>query len=211
MIQVRNNIFETNSSSTHCLTLMDRPMYNDWRSGKIAVSIQYIYTDEEKDANFGIDPEIKLPQNFNTSKQAQNIAKEKDGDKIYDYRYHGLSYGDKGFMRTWGNFDTEGSIVRTVLVENQIEENSKLLNNYIRKHKWYMDYLKEEGKYDLFMNLVKQYKETGEFTEDMYKMFPRHLYFKDMEYIEMLKHDDCYSPFIHVFENIVAFGYYFHS
>ena len=211
MIQVRNNIFETNSSSTHCLTLMNHQMYDDWRNKKITVSVHYIYTDEEKDLNFGNEPDIKLPLNFNTTKQAKNISKEKYGNTTYDFRYHGLSYGDKGFMRTWGNFDTEASIVRSISVENQVEENVKLLYDYTHKDKWYMDYLKKADKYEYFMELIETYAKDGKFNEDMYKMFPNYLYFKDDEYIEMLRNDDCYSPFIHVYNDIVAFGFYFHS
>ena len=207
MIQVRSNIFETNSSSTHCLTIMERPMYDNWRKNEIAISIQYIYNDEEKDKNFGVTPNIRLPKNFNTKKQAENIAKEREGKKEFYYRYSGLSNGDNGFMCTWGNFDTEAPVVRSISIDKQKDENLKLLTNYIRDSKW----LKECGEYDNFIKLINEYKEKGEFTEDMYNMFPSYLYYTADQYYEALKHDDCYSPFIHVFEKYVAFGYYFHS
>lgn len=211
MIQVRRNIFETNSSSTHCLTIMPRNMYDGWRNKQIAVSIQYIYSTDEKDKNFGRDPEIRLPLNFNTGKQAVNISKETYGNGDRYYEFCNLSNGDDGFMRTWGNFDTYAPVVRTVEIDKQVEENVKLLNDYIRTAKWYMDYLKESGQYEHFLELVKQYEETGEFTEDMYNRFPTYLYYTADEYYEFLKHDDCHSPFIHVFNDYVAFGYYFHS
>lgn len=211
MIQVRRNIFETNSSSTHCLTIMDRDMYDDWRNEQIAVSIQYVYSSDEKDKNFGRDPEIRLPLNFNTLQQAKNLSKEKYGDDQRYYEFCNLSNGDDGFMRTWGNFDTYAPVVRTIEVDKQVEENVKVLNDYIRTSKWYMDYLKELGKYEHFLELVKQYEETGEFTDEMYSAFPNYLYYKADEYYEMLSHDDCHSPFIHVFNDYVAFGHYFHS
>lgn len=211
MLQVRRNIFETNSSSTHCLTIMPRDMYDDWRNEQIAVSIQYIYNTEDKDKNFGRDPEIRLPLNFNTNKQAVNISKETYGNGDRYYEFCNLSNGDDGFMRTWGNFDTHAPVVRIIEVDKQVEENVKLLNDYIRTSKWYMDYLKESGQYEHFLELVKQYGETGEFTEDMYNKFPNYLYYKADEYYEVLKHDDCYSPFIHAFKDYVAFGYWFHS
>ena len=211
MIQVRRNIFETNSSSTHCLTIMPRDMYDDWRNEQIAVSIQYIYNTEDKDKNFGRNPEIRLPLNFNTAKQAANLSKETYGKGDRYYEFCNLSNGDDGFMCTWGNFDTYAPVVRTIEVDKQVEENVKLLNDYIRTSKWYMDYLKESGQYEHFLELVKQYGETGEFTEDMYNKFPNYLYYKADEYYEVLKHDDCYSPFIHAFKDYVAFGYWFHS
>ena len=213
MIQVRQNIFETNSSSSHCLTVMPRQMYDDWRSEQIAVSIQYVYNAEEKDKNFGKNPEIRLPLNFNTTEQAERISQENDGDKTHYYIYTGLSNGDDGFMGTSGNFDTYAPVVRTIEIDSQIEENTKLLNSYVssKDNKWYMDYLKKEGKYDDFLNLISEYENTGEFTDEMYKMFPTYLYFTPDQYREMLLHDDCYSPFIHVFNDYVAFGHYFHS
>ena len=211
MIQVRRNIFETNSSSTHCLTIMPRDMYDDWRNDQIAVSIQYVYSSDEKDKNFGRDPEIRLPLNFNTLQQAKNISKETYGNGDRYYEFCNLSNGDDGFMRTWGNFDTYAPVVRTVEIDKQVEENVKLLNDYIRTSKWYMDYLKELGQYEHFLELVKQYEETGELTEEMYGKFPNYLYYTADEYYEVLKHDDCHSPFIHAFNDYVAFGYYFHS
>ncbi len=34
MIQVRKGVFETNSSSTHCITICSEELYNKWRDGK---------------------------------------------------------------------------------------------------------------------------------------------------------------------------------
>ena len=35
MIQIRRNVFETNSSSTHTITIITEEEYNDWSSGKL--------------------------------------------------------------------------------------------------------------------------------------------------------------------------------
>ena len=35
MIQIRNNIFETNSSSVHTLTLCSQEDFNKWKQGKL--------------------------------------------------------------------------------------------------------------------------------------------------------------------------------
>lgn len=36
MKTIRHNVFETNSSSTHCLTMCRLSEYNDWEEGKLA-------------------------------------------------------------------------------------------------------------------------------------------------------------------------------
>ena len=35
MIQIRKNVFETNSSSTHSLTMCSEQEFNDWKNGKL--------------------------------------------------------------------------------------------------------------------------------------------------------------------------------
>lgn len=35
LMQMRNNVFETNSSSTHSITMVDGATYADWKAGKV--------------------------------------------------------------------------------------------------------------------------------------------------------------------------------
>lgn len=35
MIQIRNNVFETNSSMTHCLVMCDKTKYDKWAAGEM--------------------------------------------------------------------------------------------------------------------------------------------------------------------------------
>lgn len=213
MIQIRNNVFETNSSSSHSLCVMKREMYNDWKNHKIALSIHYVWGSEEKHDNFGTDikPTINLPENFNDLERAKKIAIERYNDEGKDLYFDNLQHGDNGFMRTNGNFDTYAPIVRQVEIEKQKEENIKILDNYLTSDSGYIDWLKETNKYDALVALINQYKETGEFNEDMYKSFPITLFYTPEQYETALKFDDCDSTFIHVFADVVAFGYYFHS
>ena len=216
MIQIRKNCFETNSSSTHCLSIIKRDIYNDWRNHSIALSIHYLWSHEDRDEKLGTDvkPTIKLPENSNDIKQAIALAKQLDKDCFNEYCYSNLSYGDNGFMRTNGNFDTYAPIIRVVDASKAVEENVKILREYIKEDKednWYVNYLKESNQYDEFLSLIDEYEKTGVFTEEMYKKFPNYLFYTPEEYKQMLMHDDCYSPFIHVYEDVVAMGYYFHS
>lgn len=213
MIQTRNNIFETNSSSTHCLTVMNRNMYDDWHSHKIVLSINYVWSSEDFDERLGtlIEPSINLPENFIDKNKAESLARKKYGDSYKYYYFTNLTNGDNGFMGTNGNFDTYGSIVREIPIESQKEENIKILEQYIYGDQSFINWLKENNKYEHILNLISQYKETGEFTEDMYKRFPTYLFYTPEQYADALKFDDCDSPFIHMFADVVAFGYYFHS
>lgn len=215
MIQTRNNIFETNSSSTHCLTVMKREMYDLWKDYKIALSIHYIFSAKGNDLQIGTDikPAINLPENFVSIEKAKTLSKEKEYKFDYYYYYENLRFGDNGFMGNWGNFDTYAPIVRQIDINLKKEENVKMLRYYIidERNSSYMQCLKDENRYDSFVALIDEYEKTGQFTEEMYKRFPTFLFFDYDEYIEMLKHDECHSPFIHVYADIVAFGHYFHS
>lgn len=212
MIQVRKSTFETNSSSTHCLTIMNRTLYDYWRDHTVCLSIHYAWNADESNEELGTDiMPSSLPSNFNDRKKSIQMSREKHGDENHDFYYSNLSYGDNGFMRSSGNFDSYASRIRVCSMTDQKKENIKMIDFYLNKDGWYNDYLKESGKYDHAMALLEEYKNTGKFTDEMYEHFPTTLFFTPEEYSEMQKHDDCYSPFIHVYDDVVAFGYYFHS
>lgn len=51
MKKIRSNVFETNSSSTHSITMVETEKYNDWINDKcffIPDSEQFIYISKEK-------------------------------------------------------------------------------------------------------------------------------------------------------------------
>ncbi len=215
MIQVRDSIFETNSSSTHCFTVMKRDMYELWKNYKIALSIDYIYSCNDRGYELGTDvePTINLPENFMSIERAKTLSKEREDKYDHYYDYENLRFGDNGFMRNWGNFDTYAPIVRQIDIDKKKEENVKMLRYYIsnERNSMYVQYLKEQNRYDNFVALIDEYEKTGQFTEEMYSRFPNFLFFDYDEYMTMLDYDECHSPFIHVYADIVAFGHYFHS
>jgi hypothetical protein len=53
MINVRRNIFETNSSSNHNLTIIKDEVYDKWRNHEIAIKIEYEY-DSDLDRGDGL-------------------------------------------------------------------------------------------------------------------------------------------------------------
>ena len=50
MITVRHNVFETNSSSTHSITICTRKQFDDWKAGKCFFNVEtdtFIYPNED--------------------------------------------------------------------------------------------------------------------------------------------------------------------
>ena len=215
MIQVRDGIFETNSSSTHCFTVMKRDMYELWKNYKIALSIDYVYSSIDRGYELGtdIEPTINLPENFMSIEKAKTLSKEREDEYDHYYDYANLRFGDNGFMRNWGNFDTYAPIVRQIDIDKKKEENVKMLRYYVsnERNSSFMQYLKERNRYDDLVALIDEYEKTGQFTEEMYSRFPNFLFFDYDEYMTMLDYNECHSPFIHVYADTVAFGHYFHS
>ena len=145
--------------------------------------------------------------------KAKTLSKEREDEYDHYYDYANLRFGDNGFMRNWGNFDTYAPIVRQIDIDKKKEENVKMLRYYVsnERNSSFMQYLKERNRYDDLVALIDEYEKTGQFTEEMYSRFPNFLFFDYDEYMTMLDYNECHSPFIHVYADTVAFGHYFHS
>lgn len=102
MKQVRNNVFECNSSSTHSLTMCLKNEYDDWKHGKLYLNKGgYCSYSIYKDKNFitkdeAIDiltdnkyPETKLNENELSDDMFEDILKE---NCIYTYDNYWSDY-----------------------------------------------------------------------------------------------------------------------
>lgn len=59
MRQIRRNVFETNSSSTHSITMCNANEYDDWKNGKVYFNDSWIYgTSEYQNKSFVTKEEI---------------------------------------------------------------------------------------------------------------------------------------------------------
>ena len=68
MKKIRNNVFETNSSSTHSITICSKDDYDKWVNGELFYYNDAFYTEEERnkfliDAGYS-DEEIELVKNW---------------------------------------------------------------------------------------------------------------------------------------------------
>lgn len=169
MKQTRKNLFETNSSSVHSLSLMSLDMYKPWKNGEIVVR-------------------------FELEEKGEGDHEDEDGDP------------ETGFLATWGNFFLEKSIPTSVSKEKQVEENIKLIKDFMAEKEsdtWVRSFWPGIDK-DL-----EEYENTGIMSVEIMKHSPIALYMTQDEYSESLNYDDCNSPFIYFFENNVAIGKYF--
>lgn len=74
MFNIRTNVFETNSSSTHTLVLCDKDEYTEWITGK---KLYNLYHDEphmwrvfDKEKNMYVETEKGVPPTFVTEEEA---------------------------------------------------------------------------------------------------------------------------------------------
>lgn len=104
MIQIRRNVFETNSSSTHSLTICSRDEYQDWVDGKCYWSrwsesfVSKEEVEEEfKKSSYDDFDEYLIDEGLYTFDRYDDIEMEtyeesyktKSGDEIIAFGYYG--------------------------------------------------------------------------------------------------------------------------
>lgn len=99
MKQVRLGVFETNSSSVHSMTIMDRSIFEEWKTNGLYL-------------NYGRnEPPEFLTREAVIERIGETYAKEKEwyDDEIYLFARYGWSrwedYGD-GYEVDWGFYTT---------------------------------------------------------------------------------------------------------
>ena len=104
MLQIRKNVFETNSSSTHSLTICSKDEYQDWVDGKFYWSRwnENFVSNEEveekfKKSNYDNFDEYLIDKGLYTFDRYDDIEMEtyeesyktKSGDEIIAFGYYG--------------------------------------------------------------------------------------------------------------------------
>jgi hypothetical protein len=98
MIQVRKSIFETNSSSTHSLTLCDESEFEKWKNGELVFDY---YNDELVEITPQIqeaidngDDDFKTYSEFFSGLDYETFRQKtttKSGDKVVAFGYYGYN------------------------------------------------------------------------------------------------------------------------
>lgn len=79
MLQIRRNVFETNSSSTHSITMCSKDDYDRWDSGEVYLNEGWWLKDNESEYK---------NKKFVTRDEAMDIIKCSGGDIEYDNKYY---------------------------------------------------------------------------------------------------------------------------
>lgn len=92
MIQIRRNVFETNSSSTHSLTMCMKEEYDSWECGEVLLNENYTAS-SKKEGKF-IDKETAVKILLDEGYYDEECIKSLDEDEFYEalkdvgiYRY----------------------------------------------------------------------------------------------------------------------------
>ena len=204
--QIRKGVFETNSSSEHSLTVMNRDKFNDWKDGKLLARRKSISEDQHTWGNFWSCMMIfEFTDDFEQAK--------KDNDKIIeDYKQyevkHLIDYKEKCLNHK--------KLIEKELSEDELIDLSakspKDADEYIDK--LYEDslYRFNEDHYNQRMDLLNNInfetfgKNFGLTNSKIWMTF-------DEFWNDFIESGDCESPFEHDDEenNVHIIGKYYHS
>lgn len=93
--QIRAGVFETNSSSTHTLSIMPRKDYERWKSEGLYLSGSKIYTKEEV-----INELRKHDEKFGYKPQDYSDEDTFDDARMYDYKMYD-EWRDDGYLEIY--------------------------------------------------------------------------------------------------------------
>lgn len=79
MLQIRRNVFETNSSSTHSITMCSKDDYDRWARGEVYLNEYWWYKDNGSEYK---------NKKFVTRDEAINLIECNGGDIEYDKEYY---------------------------------------------------------------------------------------------------------------------------
>ena len=110
MIQIRNNIFETNSSSVHSITLCPEEEFEKWKKGELLF-------DRDFDKLISLKEAEDIKKEY--EREARRYYREKCGDEDYydEYKNRILTYnqffdwqGDDSFLDYMEKYQTHQNI-----------------------------------------------------------------------------------------------------
>ena len=93
-VQIRRGVFETNSSSTHNMTICTRDEYNKWIDGKVYWTYDGFVSKEEA-YEYVRKNENELFEQGKINVRFDDLSNEDKEQVLYDYEYYTVD--------TWGN------------------------------------------------------------------------------------------------------------
>lgn len=122
-VQIRQGLFETNSSSTHTITVVDAEDFENWKKGKVWYNTneeKFLPIDEAIEENIKtieadyLESDEKLPESFKEKyrelKSFEEAFRETEDDFDFDFDYEDLKWEWESFYisrETWLDSSSE--------------------------------------------------------------------------------------------------------
>lgn len=187
-VQVRQGVFETNSSSEHSIAIVGTGDFQAWKEGKMYA--RQLPGSEEYEETWG---------NFWSQldhwefKEMTVEEAEKENRRLFDEYIQKEKTDIELYWKHWEDVKSWKTGEREYFEDE--ESKSRWLENQKR-------HIEEHSK-----NIEKLAFDNFNATRKLYNNF----YISYKEYIDALKNGDCYSPFEHTQDDVSVFGIYYHS
>jgi len=186
--QIRQGVFETNSSSEHSISIVNSKDFQAWKEGKVYAR-QLPGSEEYKNTwgNFWsqLDHwEFKEMTAEEAEKENRRLFDEYIQKKKTDIELYRKHMED---VKSWKTGECE-------YFEDDVSK-----SKWMEKQKLHLE---EQSR-----NIEKMAFENFSATRKFYNNF----YISYEEYIDALRNGDCYSPFEHTQGDVSVFGIYYHS
>ena len=202
-IQIRRNVFETNSSNEHSLTVMNNEKFKLWKLGKLLARLKYSQEANDTWGNFWSamytleftdDFEMAHLENLNIIE----ACKHRGLKALEDYKNRCLNYKKK----------IEKELTRDEYNELTWEEQHKYESDLYEDSYHRFDEVYYNKEKELYENLTDETlsKRIGLMHEKYWMTYEEF-------WNDFIENNDCYSPFEHedLENNVHIIGKYFHS
>ena len=98
-VQIRRGVFETNSSSTHNMTICTQNEYNKWINGELYITHSGDFYTKEEVYEYVKERE----EDFDT------LSEDEKAEAIYDYGYHTVETYNNEYLEGFEEFYTTPS------------------------------------------------------------------------------------------------------
>ena len=187
-VQIRQGVFETNSSSEHSISIVNSKDFRAWKEGN-AYARQLPGSEEYKETwgNFW----SRL--NHWEFKEMTSEEAEKENKRLFGEYIKQRKTDTELYRKQWNDVKSWKT------GKGEYFEDEKAKSKWLENQKRNLD---EQAE-----NIEKLALENFSATRKFYNNF----YVSYEEYIEALRKGDCYSPFEHTQGDVSVFGIYYHS
>jgi hypothetical protein len=200
-IQIRQGVFETNSSSQHSLSIMNRDMFIRWKNGEVLARMTRDSEAKNCWSNFW-----STLYNFEFTEDKEKA--KKDNDAILKHCIElGIARENEYKIRCHTHKKRiERELSRAEIEALSDKEQQKYYDDLYEDDSYYFD----EEDYNYWMKVYSNLN-WDNFSENFSKL-SEHCWITYEEFMKELK-VDCYSPFEHddPVNNVHIIGKYFHS